>query len=324
MSHGIADQTIAANNNSALSDISEDGDTAVFVSVATDLTLASDLNAAADVFLWQADTGSVTLVSHAVGAPLQAAAGRSYAASLNQDGSRVGFRSFADDLVAGFVDGNGGGGDLFVKDISTGSTTLASHTASEPNTSGNDDVVRYVLSADGDSVAFQGGGTDYVPGFDSDGWDNIFLVSASPVLADLSPVITASSDVIDPMDPLTLTLSVENLSAQPATNVHVTGVLPAGALVQALDPGDWTCTQNSFRLYCDRPSLPAFSTSGPATVDVTIPGGGQGTLTHRALVFWYGPDPNLSNNGNEIVLLVGLFSDGFEAGNTSDWSQSVP
>ncbi|MBZ0112403.1 MAG: DUF11 domain-containing protein, partial [Thermoanaerobaculia bacterium] len=310
MSQRPAGLPSTGNDASAWPRISADGSTAVFQSWASDL-VSQDDNADSDVFLWDTSNGSITLVSHVPGSASQTANGNSYLPMVSADGERIAYKSLARNLVPGFVDTNGNDVDIFLWDRSSGSNFLASHTASSATTTGDGYVVYFELSLDGDSIAFQSEGTDYVEGFDSNGTDNIFLFSASPIDADLTPVVEASSALLAPSDPLTYTIGIENLSPQPAANVHLTIVLPPGSTLVSVSSGEWSCHENSLRLYCSRATVLGSSTSSPIVVELLVPGG-EDTISCRALAFWYGPDSDLSNNETELVSPVG----------TEDWGDA--
>jgi Tol biopolymer transport system component len=94
--------------------------------------------------------------------------------SLSADGRYAAFVSTMTNLVAGQKEGNGGpgeaggGGDVFLADLVTGTTTLVSHAMSSPATTGNRRSTEAVLSADGRYVAFASAATDLVPGQSGD------------------------------------------------------------------------------------------------------------------------------------------------------------
>jgi Tol biopolymer transport system component len=108
----------------------------IFENTASDLVPGfADGNdgAAADVYLRDSTWGTTALISvNATGT----ASGNDDSAQrplISADGRYVAFSSFATDLVADFVAGNGAGAsDLFVRDLSTGTTSLISVNASGP------------------------------------------------------------------------------------------------------------------------------------------------------------------------------------------------
>ena len=98
-----------------------DPSVAVFASDADDL-VPGDTNGTTDVFVRHFDSGTVELVSTAHGGS-GSANGPSTTPVLDPAGTRVAFVSHATDLVDQTV---GGAGDVYVRDLTTGATTLVS------------------------------------------------------------------------------------------------------------------------------------------------------------------------------------------------------
>lgn len=98
-----------------------DPSVAVFASDADDL-VPGDTNGTTDVFVRHFDSGTVELVSTAHGGT-GSANGPSTTPVLDPAGTRVAFVSHATDLVDQTV---GGAGDVYVRDLTTGATTLVS------------------------------------------------------------------------------------------------------------------------------------------------------------------------------------------------------
>jgi WD40-like Beta Propeller Repeat len=113
--------TDSVNGGAGLDGLSADGRFVGFVSDATDLVATDDTNGEFDVFVRDLKTGTTTLVS-VNRAGTDSGNGRSAAGfSFSADGRFVAFASEASDLVA--TDTNGQG-DVFVRDLKTGTTTL--------------------------------------------------------------------------------------------------------------------------------------------------------------------------------------------------------
>ncbi len=89
-------------------------------------------------------------------------------------GDRVVFESRATNLIAGFADGNGDEPDVFVRDISEGTTQLVSRTALDPVRGGSDRSGNPDISGDGSAIAFESSATDLVTG-DTNGVQDIFF-----------------------------------------------------------------------------------------------------------------------------------------------------
>jgi len=115
--------TGGGNGDSLPADVSTNGRYAVFESSASDL-VAGDTNNALDVFVRDLQMGTTMLVSSATnGLPGN---GYSRSPAMTPDGRYVAFVSAANNLVAGDTNGIG---DIFVRDLQTGSTTLVSQGA---------------------------------------------------------------------------------------------------------------------------------------------------------------------------------------------------
>ena len=146
--------------------ISGDGRYVAFTSEASNL-VAGDTGGS-DVFVRDTVTGTTTRVS------VTPAGGQadsiSFQPLISSDGRRVSFYSRAGNLVAKFVDVNGGlfggGDDLYVRDLQLGVTDLVSINDSG-TASGDDDaspgnVRRRVFTTNGDTLFFTGNPTDLV------------------------------------------------------------------------------------------------------------------------------------------------------------------
>ena len=140
----------------------------------------ADTNGIADVYRRHLPTGVTTLVSVNAGG---AAAGNGACDSsanvrISADGRYVAFTSQATNLVSGIIDTATGGFavDLFVRDMQTGTTTLASVNAAGTHAVGTNTM--FDLSDDGHRVVFESYGTTFVAGFvDNNGPGNqdVFL-----------------------------------------------------------------------------------------------------------------------------------------------------
>lgn len=137
----------SGNDDSWAPDLSADGRYVAFTSRASDL-VANDTNQVADVFvrdLVQSRTVRISITPDGIGGDLESSAPR-----LAANGQVVAFASRASNLVAGVPDPDNRV-DLFVRNLSTGVTALASGEARE----GTDfDVDEFDLSDDGRWLAF--------------------------------------------------------------------------------------------------------------------------------------------------------------------------
>src|SRR5262249_30552769 len=149
---GLPSQTGTGLSNAP--SVSADGRYVAFVSSAPDL-VPGDTNGTGDVFVRDLKAGTTTLVS--VNSAGTASGNRaSQSPSISAAGRYVAFVSFATDLVANDANGTG---DVFVRDLWTGTTTLVSvNQAGTASANGNS--ANPVISADGSHVAFVSLATD--------------------------------------------------------------------------------------------------------------------------------------------------------------------
>lgn len=143
---------------------------------------ASDQPNTVDLFLYDAQTQQVELVSRAAGQPgkLVAANGYSGFAAVSDSGRYVAYDSLATDLVAGQVDA-AGTHDVFLYDRVTATTTLVSHAPGANNVG-----TGYLgfpnlptISGDGRFVAYQSTADNLVKGqADANKADDVFLYDA--------------------------------------------------------------------------------------------------------------------------------------------------
>lgn len=143
----------AMNSNAALSG---DGRFVVFDSTATNLT-ASEQGMLSDIFLKDAQTGVITLVS--VDSSEAYANEQSWRPDISGDGRYVVFYSFASNLVAG--DSNSVP-DVFLRDTVSGNTTLIS--VSHDGGFADAGSMMPTISGDGRYVAFQSNASNIVYG----------------------------------------------------------------------------------------------------------------------------------------------------------------
>jgi Tol biopolymer transport system component len=175
VSHSVGDPFTTGDGRSDYAALSADGRWVGFRSYAADLAAGQvDSPGTADMFLWDRDTGAVTLVSHRAGQPTTATGRTSFAPDLSADGGRMVYISNAPDLVAGQVEMPFSYTDAFLYDRATGTNFLVSHRReSVLNAAG--DASQPVISADGKWVAFVCTSDDVVDGQDDAHVANVFL-----------------------------------------------------------------------------------------------------------------------------------------------------
>lgn len=177
VSRSSGSATTTANNGVRSMAISDDGRFVVFTSEATNLvTGQTDANGGLDVFLWDRNSGTTKLLSHANGAATTAANGvADELVSIDQTGAKVVFSSAGLNLVSGQSDANGGL-DVFVNSTSTNENTLVSRAAGSTTTTTNGPSQAGRISGDGKWIVYASLGTNVVSGVsDSNGGLDVFL-----------------------------------------------------------------------------------------------------------------------------------------------------
>jgi hypothetical protein len=180
--------TKTADHESVGAVISENGRYVAFTSHAQDVVpgqVASDPDQL-NLFLYNVQTGTTTLVSHASGSTTTPANGTVLEGSpaISADGRRIAFISGASNLISGVTD-DPGTYDVFLFDRgdtqTPASISLVSRSATLPATAtGSYFVDQVALSADGNYVAFQSASADLVTDQDdSNGHADIFLFNAT-------------------------------------------------------------------------------------------------------------------------------------------------
>lgn len=151
---GVTTRITNGNSASYTGSVSDDGNTVVFSSLASNL-VPGDSNGETDVFLWNRTSGVTTLIT----------GGNDYSTtpSVSGDGTTVVFHSAASDLVAG--DGNGTI-DVFVWARSSGLISRV--------TNGNAASYSASISRYGTTVAFHSDASNLVPG-DANGAKDVFV-----------------------------------------------------------------------------------------------------------------------------------------------------
>lgn len=193
-SHVFANRT--ANLGSSAQSISADGGWVLFTSRGTDLiTGVADVNGASDVFLFERNSGGLSLVSRSATSATVTGNGDSLAAAVSADGGYVLFRSQASDLVHGVTDGNSAE-DVFLYRRASGATILVSRSAITATTAANGQSSPVAVSDDGEWVLLNSRATDLVAGVaDNNGdWDS-FLFRTSSGTASLVSRTAASAAI---------------------------------------------------------------------------------------------------------------------------------
>ncbi len=155
VSRSASSATTTGNNGVRSVAISDDGRFVAYTSEATNLvTGQTDANGGLDVFLWDRNSGTAKLLSHANGsettAPTEVA---DELVSIDQTGSRVVFSSQGTNLIGSQNDTNGGL-DVFMSSTSVNANVLVSRTSGSTTTTGNGPAQAGRISGDGKWIVF--------------------------------------------------------------------------------------------------------------------------------------------------------------------------
>ncbi len=156
--------TTTGNGRTSGGRMSADGAWIAFTSEATNLVPGqSDSSQTSDVFLYERDSGAMTLVSRRNGSATATGNGEAWLTDMTPDGASIAFQSAATNLVPGQADAPDTW-DVFVWSRPSGATELISHVPGSPAQAGNSPSGSAQLSHDARYVAFSGLATNLVAG----------------------------------------------------------------------------------------------------------------------------------------------------------------
>lgn len=161
VSHAQGAPTTSANSWSGATGMDASGRRVLFDTAATNIAAVSDTNQQADTYLFDRADQTMTLISHAAGAPLVASNSNSISSGVSADGSTVLFSSASTNLIAGLSD-SGGWYDVFLRPSRGGPATLVSRSANNPNQAANSASIAASLSGDGQWVCYESFATNLV------------------------------------------------------------------------------------------------------------------------------------------------------------------
>lgn len=131
-----------------------------------------------DLFLFDRQTNTATLVTHQAGAPLVAASGSGSPVAVSDDGNWVLFHSDARNMVAGYQQ-SVSNGDLFLFERATTNISLVSRQANNP-LRGTGSVDGHGMSPDGEWILFSTSNDNVISGVvDTNNSDDVFLFQRS-------------------------------------------------------------------------------------------------------------------------------------------------
>ncbi len=178
VSHANGNLNAAATGDSGSSEtpvISNDGRFVAYKSTATNIA-AQDNNHAYDIFVFDNDFGTNTLVSHASGS-LASSNNHSALPVISRDGSTIAYSSLATNLVSGQSDTNLLA-DVIVYDVALGLNVLVSGAGSSSTIAGDGTSAVIALSSDGLTVVFNSLATN-LAGTDANGLQDVFVSAKS-------------------------------------------------------------------------------------------------------------------------------------------------
>ncbi|MCL5097687.1 MAG: hypothetical protein M1608_09195, partial [Candidatus Omnitrophica bacterium] len=192
---GISDRVAGGNGWSGGSQVSADGRWVVFVSQADNLVTndlsRSKLGSYLDVFVRDLEEGKTVLASVS---PTSGGSGNgdSLGASLSANGRYVVFASEASDLV---TNDTNNAGDIFIRDLENGQTTLVSVNSTGTG-SGNGESTAPAIAPDGRYVAFVSIAGDLVEG-DTNGVGDVFVRDTQMGVTTKASVNTGGTNVFE-------------------------------------------------------------------------------------------------------------------------------
>jgi Tol biopolymer transport system component len=309
-----------ANGESHLPEISGDGRYATFFSSATDLIAgAVDGNGGRDLFLFDLNAGTRTLVSRSAGSPLQSGNGLLHSqALLSTDGSFVAFTSLASNHVAGATDANNSS-DVFLFDRATGANTLVSHAAGQPLVAANNTAYLQDLSRDGRFVLFLSNASDVVAGVRGQQlyrWDrsdgsvrlvsHVFAIPAVGIGATWGQFLGGGDKVV----------------FTSASTTTIPGLVDRN---EERDLFLWDAATSTIALLSPRLAEPV-RTGNRRSPYVEMP---RVDLAGNLVLFSSSASDLVAHDGNTVnedyfLAVLDLFGDGFESGDTSGWTSTQP
>jgi hypothetical protein len=162
ISRNAVGETANGSNDEAV--ISADGRYVAFQSTATnlDVTGTNSVTGYQNIFRWERASNKLTLVSQNAIAD-DGGDNSSYYPSINDDGSRIAYATYASNFVSGVSDDNNDL-DVYMRDLTSQSTALVSHAAGAPLTAGDGDSSQPKISRDGARVTYYSRASDLQSG----------------------------------------------------------------------------------------------------------------------------------------------------------------
>ncbi len=229
VSHVPGHSTWAANGESLVIDMSDDGRWILFESAATNLVPAqSDLNDAKDVFLFDRISGEVRLLSRTASSAFSTADGYSVAGELSGDGRFALFESSATNVMAGVTDTNGVS-DAFLYDVPSDVTTLISHRAGAPLVAAASTVyfVDAKISRNGEWIGYSSSAGDVLdPNGQSDGSSRTDVYLVNRASGATTKITHAAGQPLLPTDGSSYVSAISNDGSVMLLHSYATNLVP--------------------------------------------------------------------------------------------------
>ncbi len=181
------DGTATGNGQSSFGLISADGRYVIFRSNASNL-VAGDTNNQSDIFRRDMVTNTTTLVTFNSAGTASAVTGGIFLEDISADGRYVAIASYDGDLVAGDTNLKL---DVFVRDMQTGTTRLASVNAA--GAAGNNHSFASRISDDGQRIAFASAATNLTTQNDFNSSNDIFVRNLTTNTTSLVSISTSGA-----------------------------------------------------------------------------------------------------------------------------------
>ncbi len=176
--------------------VSDTNGVVAFESRASNLSAIADTNNTVDIFRYSNATGTSLVSVNAGGNAAGASAGSGFGstgASISADGNTIAFTSDSNTLSA--TSDSNGKNDVFVRNVTTATTTLISRSRTTTTNAANGDSSNAVLSADGKLVAFTSTSTD-LTSQDTSSSRDVFTSSVETPSAKLISSLTTGANTV--------------------------------------------------------------------------------------------------------------------------------
>lgn len=309
--------TIGSGGTATFSDATDDGRFVLFTATGDDL-VEGDGNKASDVFVFDRATTLNEVHSVQAGSPSQTGSGASQAVAISRDGRFVVFSSLAPNLVDGISDL--GWKDVFLRDRVLGATSLLSHDPTGTS-AGDADSTPAALTDDGRFVLLETTASNLVPQGSLTGITFGQVLLYDRVLGQARLVSHAAGMPSVPGSGNSSPVAISDNGRHVIFNSSATNL-------------GWASGPSAFGQVYSQDMVTGWRRLlSPRESDPSVP---VGTNCYASLISEDGNSVIFSSFSGELVVgdtnrfidaflaSTALLSDGFESGDTSRWSVTVP